>query len=237
MAKRLQNNASIINMKKVIIGIVILACMLLSATGCATFSYSPHYDKVYYWVYSNDNTYFVKIIFHSNRTFEIQEHLSELSLMKSPLTQTGTWYQKKDLVYLTTDYQNKMSDYLDKVGPSPIKGHIELHLRSLYDNQPVRDFVFFVDNKMHHTDSAGGIIIPNSTCQNAAIQVGLLINSPNSPDRFFDVKLDSNMSYVVFVNDCLMSVMSEVPFKVMEDCLMEINNGHRFEIIDVMNSN
>lgn len=214
---------------KPIIALVVVYVLSL-VSGCTAFQNIPHYDKVYCWTFPKDNTYYVKIIFRIDGTFEIQEHLSELSLMKSPLTQTGTWYQTGNSVYLTTDYQNKVSDHLISVGPSSVEGYVELQVFSLYDKQPESDMVFFIDNKMQYTDSVGKIAVPNHSCQDAANEVSLLVNDQNNPNDFFDVEIDSNMSYVVFINNCLMSVMNKVKFQVKKDCLIEKSTGHRYEM-------
>ena len=172
---------------------------------------------------NNEGT--VDLIFDENYTFTIIDSIK--TWMESSCEQKGNWRIKNSKLYISTDFQRRMDDFIYPIGICD-KDSIVVYTYSIKTQKPSDHFAV-----AHHN------IIPDTVncrlsvpCEKKTIlekYIGLSINECNGNPYIGDVRLQCGNIYKMYIMDCFMSVFDNFEFEIRKNKIIATETGWIFK--------
>lgn len=208
--------------------IVILSVFSVSAailfSGCtasekafitnATYRYTlPHSEGMVDFRFKDDHTF---IILDSVNTW-----------MDPAQEQTGHWKIKKGKLYVSTDFQRRIDDFVSPIGICG-KDSIIIYTYSMKSQEPSSDFAIFHHNIIPDTINCR-LSVPCEKKDILEKYIGYAINEVNGNPYVGNVMLQCGKTYKMYIMDCFMSVYDKFEFEIMENKIIATETGWIFK--------
>ena len=203
--------------------IMFLTC--LSLTGCNVLQYRND-DKIIgaYSSIEKGGTCTETIIFYANGTYIFRKAPCMIGLMKTAEQESGQWIKKGDTLYLTSAFQNNVTNYFVETGQLENDDSIRITIFSMRTGLPEIDFAFFSQQGYPIEPDNNGIIrIPcyMRTDMEKNIEMNIRVFLQNNDIIRDSLNIQCGKSYHFFIKDCAIRVMNSSPFYIQDTCLFD----------------